>query len=135
MRIHNYFLFATVLIILLSGIANASVGSEFNDGLNLISRKKYERALKVFQGIVSHFESSGDIENQRYVIARYYRAKCNLNLSNLEDALNDFLFVDKADLPTHPAWQDIVSIYILMNEEKLAISFLEEKIKQSRQFD
>ncbi|MCD6216330.1 tetratricopeptide repeat protein [bacterium] len=135
MRIHNYFLFATILIILLSGIANASVGSEFNDGLNLISKKKYERALKVFQGIVSHFERSGDIENQRYVIARYYRAKCNLNLSNLEDALNDFLFVDKADLPTHPAWQDIVNIYILMKEDKLAISYLEEKIKKSRQFD
>ena len=132
MRIHNYFLFATVLIILLSGIANASVESEFNDGLNLINQKKYDQALKVFQDIVSHFESSGDIENQRYVVARYYRAKCNLNLSNLEDALNDFLFVDKADLPTHPSWQDIVNVYILMNEDKLAISYLEEKIRQSQ---
>lgn len=135
MRIHNIFLFATLLIILLSGIANASAESEFNDGLNLINQKKYAQALNVFQGIVSYFESSGDIENQRYVVARYYRAKCNLNLSNLEDALNDFLFVDKANLPTHPSWHDIVSIYILMNEEKLAISYLQEKIRLSRQFD
>ncbi len=134
MRILKYFLFATLLTILACGIAYTSVESEFTDGLNLIGKKKYDQALIIFQKVVSHYENTGDVENHRYVIARYYRAKCNFNLSNLEDALNDFLFVDKANIPTHQVWQDIINVYLQLGRGNLAIHYLEEKIKESQQF-
>lgn len=122
-------------LLLLAGIANATVETDFTSGLDLFNKAKYPQARDLFQKVVTHFEKIKDTSNERYVLARFYRAGCNEQLGELQLALTDYLFVDKKNIPSHEVWQNIVSIYIYQKEEQLAIDFLKEKLKDGYRFD
>ncbi|MFH1515543.1 MAG: tetratricopeptide repeat protein, partial [bacterium] len=115
--------------------ADAGVEGDFTSAVNLFNKENYSQSLSLFQDIVTHYERIGDTDNQRYIVARYYRAKCHFNLHEFEPALNDFLFVDTKNIPLYSIWQDIVKVYILMKEDKLAIHYLEKKLKTEKRFD
>jgi tetratricopeptide (TPR) repeat protein len=122
-------------LIILTGISNTSADSDFTSGLDLFNKAKYPQARDMFQRVITHFEIVRDKENQKYILALFYRASCNEQLGELQLALNDYLIVDKKNIPSHEVWMNIVSIYTYLKEEQKAIDFLKEKLKDGYRFD
>ena len=135
MKFKKEIVLSLFFFLILTVSADAGIEGDFTDAVDLFNKGKYSQSLSLFQEIVKHYERIGDTDNQRYTVARYYRAKSHFHLHELEPALNDFLFVDSKNVPLYLVWQDVVKVYILMKEDRLAIHYLEKKIKTENRFD